>query len=1294
MQNSYTPLTLTSLLKLFSVAVIYIVLSALVVIYFKPNSVVCGFFLANGLALAAVLMGGKRYLLSVFLGVFLACNWLDQSFWIAIVSAFASVLGILWGAHLLTYDNKLTFTLASFKDYFHLILFAGFFASGLDALLGTGAWFLAGKLSSDTYLLNLAYWWMGNALGVLLVTPLVLAWSKYAIAHKPGLSYLLEASLMVSLTILAGQIVFLDWFQSFTPQGVGDYLLFPLLIWCAIRLGVPMMALVFAIISIQSALSVLWGVGYFSVETSLQNQLMNYWFYMVILSIAGMTLAFYINERKQIEETLLDSQNHFRTLVNNTSILVWISGLNKRCYYFNQAWLDFTGRTLTQEIGDGWLNGIHEDDIRHYLDTYTAAFEARKDFTIEYRLASAHGTYHWMLDHGAPRYDEQGAFLGFIGTLIDISPRKHAEKVLSVRTRELALHNIILKQISSGATLTQLLTELVRQIESLLPGSLCSILLINEDGHYLTQAASQELPDFYNNTLLGMLIGDGQGAHGAAAHQRERIVVENLQQHPQWSEFRELATRIGIQSCWSQPIMNQQGRVLGTFAVYHLQPKQPSVGEMALVERYANLAELTIEHKHSEDDLQEGEERLRFVLEGSELGFWDWQIKQNVVDRNAIWSEMLGYSSSEIKNTLQQWLDLVYPDDRQRALQSIKDVLNGISDIHEIDYRMVHKDGTIKWIHDHAKVVQRDLKGMPTRMSGTHADITKIKQAKQELCIAAIAFESQEGIFVTDTRCTILRINQSFTKMTGYTEADTLGRTPRLFQSGIQNADFYQVMWEQLGRTGEWQGEIWNRRKNDEVYPAWLTITAVRENNAEVSHYVATLTDITARKLAEEQIAKLAFYDSLTHLPNRRLLMEHMEHCIAVSKRDGKQMAVLMLDLDRFKAVNDSLGHKAGDELLQQVAKRLSSRLRDIDMVARLGGDEFIVLLADIKNRDDAGQVAENIVEDLSSPFELLQGHDVNIGVSVGISLCPQHSDISLTLMEQADVALYQAKNNGRGRFAYYSENLMTATHDCGTVEKRLALAIEQQELCLVYQLQVEFESNQIIGAEVLLRWKDTTQEATPLDRLIVIAEESGLMLIIGKWVLRETCRQGRLWLDNGFSPLSLSVNISPIQFQHPELVSLIASVLEESGFPAEYLILEITESALMANQERSKDLLNQLHKLGVRIAIGDFGTGCAFLATLKQFPLDILKIDKRFVSEISNLDEELGIAATIITLGHASGYKVVAEGVETQEQLSFLRDIGCDLYQGYIKSHPLPAGAFAELMSVEQDKILAVDGF
>ncbi len=449
----------------------------------------------------------------------------------------------------------------------------------------------------------------------------------------------------------------------------------------------------------------------------------------------------------------------------------------------------------------------------------------------------------------------------------------------------------------------------------------------------------------------------------------------------------------------------------------------------SILNMYHNLSQKTLqlireinERQRVESELRLAEERLRLVLEGSEVGLWDWNIETGEVVRNALWAKMLGYSYEEIAGTTQQWTDYIHPDDRAMAWQSINDCLEGRSLAHNIEYRMLHKDGSIRWILDHANIVQRDQHGKPIRMCGTHTDITERKQTEIQLRIAAIIFESKEGMFVTDANSVILQANRAFTEITGFTLDDVINKTPRLFKSERHDAEFYKVLWQTVVETGGWQGEIWNKRKTGGVYPQWLTITAIKNSdNTQVTNYVATFMDITERKNNEHKIHQLAFYDPLTKLPNRRLLQERLKHYITLEQRHHERTAILMLDLDKFKLVNDSLGHTAGDELLQQVAKRISQRMRESDMVARLGGDEFVLLVHKFNQLSDVENIAQTIIAALSCPFTLSQNNKVEIGVSIGISLHPEHGDTHDLLIDTADLALYEAKNNGRGCFAHYS---------------------------------------------------------------------------------------------------------------------------------------------------------------------------------------------------------------------------------------------------------------------------------
>ncbi len=448
-----------------------------------------------------------------------------------------------------------------------------------------------------------------------------------------------------------------------------------------------------------------------------------------------------------------------------------------------------------------------------------------------------------------------------------------------------------------------------------------------------------------------------------------------------------------------------------------------------------------------------------------------------------------------------------------------------------------------------------------------------------------------------------------------------------------------------------------------------------------IEQYANLVMLMIERYRDDTKIQQLAFYDPLTGLPNRRLMSERLRYGIELGRRENKRMALLMMDLDRFKAVNDNFGHLAGDELLQQVAKRIQKRLRDVDTVARLGGDEFIVLLKDIAHVDDAARIAEFIVNDLSQPFQLVQSDNVQIGASIGISLYPEHGEDPELLIDHADTALYHAKDAGRGRFAYFSEELTIAVRERIELETRLRRAVNNQELRLYYQPQVEIATGKIIGAEALIRWLDPENGLIPPNCFIPLAEETGLIETIGEWVVYEACRQGKIWMDLGVTDLTLAVNVSPVQFQRCDLNELVMNALRDTGFPAEYLELELTESGLMENQEKVVGILNKLREQGIRLAIDDFGTGYSSLAYLKCFPLNVLKIDKSFIDDIPQLKDDMEITATIIAMGKILGFKVLAEGVETPEQLAFLEEKGCDIYQGYIKSKPLPADDFLKLL-------------
>jgi len=687
------------------------------------------------------------------------------------------------------------------------------------------------------------------------------------------------------------------------------------------------------------------------------------------------------------------------------------------------------------------------------------------------------------------------------------------------------------------------------------------------------------------------------------------------------------------------------------------------------------------ELRHAYNALHESRAHYASLYELAPVGYLTLTREGLIAEINRTGASLIGVEQNKIINC--RFSSLVAPKDGDRWHILFRDMMLSSEDAHNFELVIQRPDKSVFPAQLNCRLLMKADKIPIVRI--TLADVTERKRTELELRIAATAFEAQESIAITDSASVIVKVNKAFTGITGYKEEDVVGRKISILKSGLHDTVFYEAMWESIARVGTWQGEIWDRRKNGEIFLSWLSITAIKESNGEVTHYVATQVDITERKTAEAEILNLAFYDPLTKLPNRRLLQERLSYGIDMARRDGKQLALLMLDLDRFKAVNDNFGHLAGDELLRQVAARIKAMLRDTDTVARLGGDEFVVLLKDITHSQDAARVAEEIIADLRKSFNLLQSADVQIGVSIGISLYPQHGGSVDALMDHADKALYQAKDQGRDRFAYFSAKLTHAVRKRIALEDRLRRAIKQQELRVFYQPQIDIISGCIIGAEALVRWQDPIEGLILPTRFIPIAEQTNLIVQIGEWVLRETCKQGRQWLDIGLPPLTLTVNVSPNQFRLSDINALVTKVLAETDYPAGQLELEITESGLMENSGNVINILNSLHAQGIQIAIDNFGTGYSSLSNIKYFPLDMLKIDKSFTNEIPYNKDNMDIAATIIAMGHTLGFKVLATGVETPEQLEFLQGKGCDAYQGYLKSKPLSAKAFAVLLRNHQ---------
>lgn len=549
------------------------------------------------------------------------------------------------------------------------------------------------------------------------------------------------------------------------------------------------------------------------------------------------------------------------------------------------------------------------------------------------------------------------------------------------------------------------------------------------------------------------------------------------------------------------------------------------------------------------------------------------------------------------------------------------------------------------------------------------------KNAENRLRLASQVFQhSGEAIMVTDSENRIVEVNPAFTRLTGYSLEEVMGRDPKLLSSGRTSLDEYRAMWADILRNGVWQGEIWDRRKDGKVYPKLLTISLVRSQEGVAENYIAMFTDISERKAAEARIAHLAHHDSLTGLANRMMLKFTLEHVLIKPFRRCNSLALLFVDLDHFKQINDSLGHPVGDQLLQEVAKRLTTGVREGDMVARLGGDEFVILLYDA-DAQLAGRISTNLLHKIGQTYEI-GNHRLHISGSIGICLCPEDGDSYEELMKHADLALYDAKDKGRNNFSFFRRELNQASQMRRKIESHLYLAFEQKQLSLHYQPQFSVDGGEIVVVEALLRWHDPELGWVSPDKFIPIAEETGLILRIGQWVLEEACRQLRAWKDAGWTDLRVAVNLSPYQFRQEGLSQQVADTLAQYGLSGTDLELELTESAAMKNPEVAIKILQTLCNQGVSLAVDDFGTGYSSLSYLKLLPIHCLKLDKSFVCNIEEDINDAAICSAIIAMAHALGLQVVAEGVETEAQRQYLEGLGCDLMQGYLLGRPVAADA------------------
>lgn len=732
---------------------------------------------------------------------------------------------------------------------------------------------------------------------------------------------------------------------------------------------------------------------------------------------------------------------------------------------------------------------------------------------------------------------ENGELIRLTGIYQDISERKQAE-------RRHQHHNRILEMLIAKMPLTDILPAIAKDMAGLLPGSFCSIMLLDNDGQHLRNGATYGLPDFFVKAIDGLPVGEGMGVCGSAVFFGHRVIIPDVHTHPWTIAFSDLAERAHIASCWSQPIYSAQGQVLGTFALYNNEARNPTDYELGLIDSETRLTSLAIEQSHAESRLQ---------------------------------------------------------------------------------------------------------------------------------MAASVFTHAREGILITDCQGNIIEANQVFADITGYSREEALGKNPRFLQSGLHDKDFYSALWQSLLQTGNWYGEVWNRRKNGELYAAMMTISAVQDIHGITQNYVNLFTDITPLKEHQRQLEYIAHYDALTGLPNRVLLADRLKQAMARSHRSARSLAVLYLDLDGFKAVNDQHGHDTGDQLLVNISHRLKEVLREGDTLARIGGDEFVVVMVDLERPQDYEAVLNRLLSVAAEPVTLNQ-HLLLVSASIGATLYPQDDADADQLLRHADQAMYLAKQAGKNCYHLFDIAKDIAVKTQRESLEHIRIALDRKEFVLHYQPQVNMRTGEIVGAEALVRWQHPERGLLSPAHFLPVIEDHPLSIELGDWVINDALQQIAHWQHLGLL-IPVSVNIGALQLQRSEFVTQLAAQLAaHPQVPPAYLQLEIVETSALEDIAEVANIMRRCRDLGVSFAVDDFGTGYSSLTYLKRLPAELLKIDQTFVRDMLDDADDLAIVKGVIGLANAFHRQVIAEGVETVAHGELLIPLGCELAQGYGIARPMPA--------------------
>jgi diguanylate cyclase (GGDEF)-like protein/PAS domain S-box-containing protein len=979
-----------------------------------------------------------------------------------------------------------------------------------------------------------------------------------------------------------------------------------------------------------------------------------------------------LSSQKSTRDALNNSEVRYRHLVNQLDEAIFLCDEYLNLKFLNPAWAIISGHAQRSSIGQAltaFLPPVDAENVSRHAEQILNG--QLVSWSCECRLRCADERLHWVALQLSRDNNN-----GLQGSLNDIHAQHQSQELQRAR-------NVVLDQLLAQAPLNTIFNSIANHLQELNPQMLVSIMRLNNNRLYV--AAAPSLPSEYCAAIEGIFAERGVGSCGRAVATGQMVIAEDLQTHANWENYRELTRASGLRACWSVPFKNDNDQVLGTFGIYYHQPCLPNDEDIALVTEFTRLAVLALQQQMREAARHEIELRFRTTFENAAIGIAHIAPDGQLLRVNSQLCAGLGYSAEQM--TELNINSLGYPDDQALNHSNAEQLLAGSINNFQMETRYLRRDGSLLWSNIYVTLI-RHTDSTPHYFISVVEDISLRKQHEQALRQAATVFEStREAVLIVDSRHRILTSNPAYSAITGQSASASVGqRLPLQINSELER-NRYRNIWRGLKKQGDWEGELSARRADGSMCPLWLNASLVRDCDPAQPQYVLAFTDLSMFKDSQDRLTHLAHYDPLTDLPNRAFAHERLSHALERAQRHAEEVAVLFLDLDHFKTINDGLGHAVGDELLIAVARRLQKCLRNEDTLARLGGDEFLVILENLKKPEEAAQIARQLIQLFERPLSLSNEREAYLGASIGISYYPTDGLSADELIRNADAALYQAKAEGRNIFRFYTQALTERAQNRISMEGKLRQAIKREEFVLHYQPLVDTLSGKTLGVEALVRWNSPEGMISPAD-FIPLAEDTGLIVAIGKWVLREACRQAQALHNEGLELKTIAVNLSPRQFRRADLLQQVRDALRDSGLPAQRLELEITEGALMDDIEQTQASLHALKSLGLRLAVDDFGTGYSSLAYLRRFPLDKLKIDQSFMQGVPTDHGDLEIVSTIITLARSLNLTAIAEGVETAEQLQALQTLGCEQSQGYFFSRPLSIEKLREWLINEHSAV------